>query len=179
MVNQLHNDGRSIFQNGALHMPLRYTICFLMFLVPLSCLSAETREIVLKDGSVISGEVIKFDGTHYTIQNSSLGKLTINSAEIAVIRTPVSKATNTTNESVTTISPGDISGMQQQLMSNQEIMGLINSLQNDPQVQAILADPEIMQAISMGNIQALMSNPKFKALLDNPTIKSITEKNTR
>ena len=77
------------------------------------------------------------------------------------------------------ISPGDIGAMQQQLMANQEIMALINSLQNDPQVQAILTDPELMQAIYAGNIEALLNNPKLKDLADNPTIKSITEKNTQ
>jgi hypothetical protein len=148
-----------------------------LFSVSLLCSATEQREIVLKDGSVVSGEVLKFDGTSYTIKSSSLGTVHINNAEISAIRTPSSQSANP--QDVVTISPGDISAMQQQLMSNQEIMALINSLQNDPQVQAILSDPELMQAIVAGNVDALLNNPKFKALLENPTVKSITEKSAQ
>ncbi|WP_455223234.1 hypothetical protein [Kaarinaea lacus] len=174
---RLPNTGRLILKNSAYPMLHRYSICFLLFLVSLSCLSAEQREIVLKDGSVITGEVQKFDGKQYTISSPSLGTVNINNAEVSAIRTPKSATENNTNGMA--ISPGDISAMQQQLMSNQEIMALINSLQNDPEVQAILNDPEVMQAIFAGNIQVLLNNPKFKDLLDNPTIKSIAEKSAQ
>lgn len=149
----------------------------LLFGAPLSCFAAEQREIVLKDGGVITGEVLKFDGTQYTINSSSLGTVNINNSEISTIRSP--SPTFKSNPDQMMISPGDIGAMQQQLMANQEIMALINSLQNDPQVQAILTDPELMQAIYAGNIEALLNNPKLKDLADNPTIKSITEKNTQ
>ena len=160
----------------SLHIVLRILTGVLLFIASLACVSAEQREIVLKDGSVITGEVIKFDGTQYTIKSSSLGTVDINNTEISAIRTPSS--TSSKNAGAMTLSPSDVSKMQQQLMANQEIMTLINALQNDPQVQAILSDPEVMQAIYAGNIQVLMDNPKFKGLLDNPTIKSITEKST-
>ena len=158
-------------------MRLRFLISILLLITPLVCFSGEQREIVLKDGSVITGEVLKFDGNHYTVNSLSLGTVNIGNAEVSVIRTPGSISDS--NKGAVSISPGEISAMQQQLMSNQEIMALINSLQHDPQVREILADPEIMQAISAGNIQALMNNPKFKTLLDNPTIQSITEKTPR
>jgi len=162
---------------GEATMKLKLITCLLLLAVPLSGLAADSREIVLKDGSVITGEVLKFDGTQYTISSASLGTVNINNAEIKEIRSPSSKPGG--HPGTTGISPADISAMQHQLMSNQEIMALINTLQNDPEVQAILSDPEVMQAISSGNIQALMSNPKFKSLLNNPTIKSIAEKSAK
>ena len=158
-------------------MRLRFLISILLLITPLVCFSGEQREIVLKDGSVITGEVLKYDGKQYTIKSPSLGTINVSNSEVSAIQTP-GVTTNNDADSMT-ISPGDISAMQQQLMSNQEVMALINSLQHDPQVREILADPEIMQAISAGNIQALMNNPKFKTLLDNPTIQSITEKTPR
>lgn len=160
-----------------MHTVLHKFILVLLLGAPLSCFAAEQREIVLKDGSVITGEVLKFDGTQYTINSSSLGTVNINNSEISTIRLPSS--TPKSNPDLMTISPSDIGAMQQQLMTNQEIMALINSLQNDPQVQAILSDPELMQAIYAGNIEELLNNPKLKDLADNPTIKSITEKNAQ
>lgn len=162
---------------GEATMKLRLITCILLLVVSLPGHAANSREIVLKDGSVITGDVLKFDGTQYTISSASLGTVNINNSEIKEIRSPSSKPSG--SPGVTGISPGEISAMQQQLMSNQEIMALINTLQNDPEVQAILTDPEVMQAIASGNIQALMSNPKFKSLLDNPTIKSIAEKSAQ
>jgi hypothetical protein len=158
---------------------MKFRLLILLLLVSASypCISGEQREIVLKDGSVITGEVLKFDGKHYTVNSPSLGTVNIDNAEVSVIRTPGS--TSNSKKSAAPISPGDITAMQQQLLANQEIMALINSLQNDPQVQAILSDPELMQAIYAGNIDALLNNPKLKNLADNPTIKSITEKNAR
>jgi len=158
---------------------MKYQLLILLLLVSATypCFSGEQREIVLKDGSVITGEVLKFDGNHYTVNSPSLGTVNIGNAEVSVIRTPGSISDS--NKGAVSISPGEISAMQQQLMSNQEIMALINTLQNDPQVQAILSDPELMQAIYAGNIDALLNNPKFKNLADNPTVKSITEKSAR
>jgi hypothetical protein len=152
----------------------------MLFRVPLFCLlltfslcgySAENREIVLKDGSVLTGEILSFDGSKYKIKSHSLGTVVIDGEEIRTIR---STSKSNSPDQQTTISQQGISTLQQQMLSNQDIMALINSLQNDPQVQAILADPQLMQAISSGDIQTLMNNPKFKEFMNNPAIKQIT-----
>ena len=154
-------------------MSLRIFIYSLLFSISVTSFAAEYREIVLKDGSVISGEVLDFDGSQYTIKSSSLGTVKLNSAQISAIRSPSGASLNSSQAG---FSQNDISAIQQQLLSNQDIMAMITSLQNDPQMQAILADPKIMQAIASGDMQTLMNEPKFKQLLDNSTIKQITEK---
>jgi hypothetical protein len=154
-------------------MSLRILLYSLLFSISFTSFAAEYREIVLKDGSVISGEVLNFDGSQYTIKSSSLGTVKLDSAQISTIRSPSGASLNSSQAG---FSQNDISSIQQQLLSNQDIMAMITSLQNDPQMQAILADPKIMQAIASGDMQTLMNEPKFKQLLDNSTIKQITEK---
>lgn len=156
-------------------MLLRMLFYFLMISISMASFAAEYREIVLKDGSVISGEVLNFDGKQYTIKSNSLGTVKLDSSQINAIRSPSGASLNSSQAG---FSQSDISAMQQQLLSNQDIMAMISSLQNDPQMQAILADPKIMQAIAAGDIQTLMNDPNFKQLLNNSTIKQITEKAT-
>ena len=61
-----------------------------------------------------------------------------------------------------------------QLMSDPAIMTLITSLQQDPQVQAVISDPEIRRAVQAGDLDALMSHPGFAALMRNATVRKIT-----
>ncbi len=71
---------------------------------------------------------------------------------------------------------GDTQALQQKMMSDPEIMNMIQSLQNDPDFQQILQDPEIMKAVSSGDINALMANPKFTRILDKKTVHDIGTK---
>ena len=52
-------------------------------------------------------------------------------------------------------------------------MSLVQALQDDPEMQALLSDPKFMAAAQAGDIGALLSDPRFMKLLDNPQIKEI------
>jgi len=71
---------------------------------------------------------------------------------------------------------GETQALQQQMLSDPEIMNMIQSLQNDPDFQQILQDPEIMKAVSSGDIAALMANQKFMRILNNKTVHDIGTK---
>ncbi|MBP7528447.1 MAG: hypothetical protein KA801_11000 [Syntrophorhabdaceae bacterium] len=71
---------------------------------------------------------------------------------------------------------GETQALQQQMMGNQEIMNLILSMQNDPDVQKVLQDPEIMKAVSNGDINFLTANPGFMQLLDKKAVHDIGTK---
>jgi hypothetical protein len=62
------------------------------------------------------------------------------------------------------------------MLSDQEVMGMIQSLKDDPQFTKILEDPEIMNAVQSGDAASLMANPKFLQLLNNPTVRDIQQK---
>jgi len=150
---------------------MKHLIMGLLFLFGISLVSAfggEIKEIQLKDGSVIYGEIISFSSGVFTLRSKDLGTVKIEESKIQAIRSRVPVA-----------GKGDqIQQLQQRMMSDEEVVQMILSLQNDPDVQKILEDPEIMKAVNAGDINALLSNPKFMKLLENPTIQDIRKKVT-
>jgi Tfp pilus assembly ATPase PilU len=71
---------------------------------------------------------------------------------------------------------GEVSSLQEKMMSDKEIMSLIQSLQNDSEFQRILEDPEVMKAVNSGDIAALMANARFMKLFNNSTLREIQSK---
>ncbi len=70
----------------------------------------------------------------------------------------------------------DTQALQRQMLGNPEIMALIMSLQNDPDVQQVLSDPEIMKAINAGDLSTLMASPGFMRILDKQAVRDIGTK---
>lgn len=128
--------------------------------------AAETRIIELTDGSTLTGEVVSLADGVYTVRSNALGTIKINEAKVRAIRLKgkVQAAT------------GDIKSLQDSMLGQADIMGLIQGLQNDPEFQKVLADPEIMKAAQAGDIATLMSNPKFMRLMNNQTVREIQKK---
>jgi hypothetical protein len=142
--------------------------------------AGEVREIELKDGSVICGEIVSFKGGIYTLKSSTLGTVKIEESKIRVIRfKPSVKAKGKQKNSAQTSSKAKVQALQQLMMGDKEIVSMILSLLNDPEVQKILEDPSIIKAVNSGDIEALISNPKFMKLLDNPAVKDISKKTAK
>ncbi len=135
------------------------------------------RVIVLKDGSRIRGEIISVEDGLYRIESDSMGTILLGSNQIQSILFGSSS-----EESGSLPAEGSLSAegsqsrlqsIQSTIMSNPGIMSSIVELQNDPQMQAVLADPEVMRAIQNFNLEALARNPRIKALMNNPKVKRI------
>jgi len=139
-------------------------------LVAMASSAAEIKEIELADGSVITGEVLSLNSGVYTIRTGSLGTIKIDDAKVRTIRPLGTQSSRQSGQA------GDIKSLQNKLMSDQEVMGMIESLKDDPQFKKILEDPEVMNAVNSGDTASLMANPKFLQLLQNPTIRDIQQK---
>jgi len=154
-------------------------ICFIILCVSLSgtlCADGPT-EIELIDGSVLSGEIISFREGVYTVRSSSLGTIEINESQIRLIRVqPSETATGKTAVPTNTSVDKELKTLQEAITSDQQIMQMIISLQNDPDIQDLLQDTVIMEAVSSGDINTLMSNPKFRKILEKPDIQHIQRK---
>jgi hypothetical protein len=72
-----------------------------------------------------------------------------------------------------------VTGMQGALMADETSRQQVLSLQDDPQIRAILDDPATMRAVQSGDLNALMNDPKLRALLDHPTVRALVEQQTR
>jgi len=139
--------------------------------------AGQFSEIELVDGGVIRGEIVsKSDGV-YVVKSDSLGTLKVKESEIRVIRVV---STGATEKEIVSAPKGaaasEIQSLQQSMMNNDEVMGLVMSLQKNPKMQELLKDPGFMKAVSAGDITTLMANPKFIELLNNPEIKEIRKK---
>ena len=144
-----------------------------------SLFAGGSTEVKLTDGSVISGEIVSFSDGVYTVRSGILGTIKINESKIELIRqkSPATTAGKAVNPSKTSTNE-KVQSIQESIMSDQNIMALIFSLQNDPDIQELLNDPVILNAVNSGDFTALMSNPKFINILQNPTIKKIQKKVT-
>jgi hypothetical protein len=154
-------------------MKRRFAWVLLIGLGLVGAAAGEVSRIELRDGSIISGEVVGFADGRYLVQSPALGQVTIDQSQIRSLQ-PGAPA------------GGDPSGyggygaqimdLQQQLIGDAQIIGMITTLQSDPQVQAALADPEFMRLVASGNLGALQSNPRFKALMSSSRFRALQER---
>jgi len=131
----------------------------------------EIKEIELTDGSIITGEVLSLSSGVYTIRTGSLGTLRIEDAKIRAIRPQTSSSSPRPAGQA-----AEIKTLQDKMLGSGEIMGMIESLKEDPQFKKALEDPAVLKAVESGDIASLMSNPKFLQLLQNPTVQDIQQK---
>jgi hypothetical protein len=134
----------------------------LVFLLVATVAQAETYRWTDNDGTV-----------HFS---DSLGNVPVNYRNIA-------KPTNSINavstaeprqraESQGSIAP-QVEDLKGRMLQDEGVMALISSLQNDPEMQALLGDPVIIHAIQAGDIGTLINNPDFLKLLNNPRVREI------
>jgi hypothetical protein len=133
--------------------------------------AAEIKEIELIDGSVITGEVLSLSSGVYTIRTGSLGTLKIDDAKVRAIR-PQGSSSSPPQAG----HAKDVKSLKDKMMSDREVMSMIESLKDDPQFKKMLEDPAIMNAVNTGDLAALMANPQFLQLLQNPTVQDIQQK---
>lgn len=132
--------------------------------------SGSPQTIVLQDGSQLTGEVLSLNGGTYQIRTASMGVLAVPQNTVLSIGGSGTSAGATTDYSA---AAAELQGLQQSIASNPAIMQTIQSLQSDPQFQAILQDPEIMQAVQSGNFGALSQNPKIQQLMNHSAVQGI------
>jgi hypothetical protein len=148
-------------------MPSRFAWVLLIGIVQVGAAAGEVSRIELRDGSIISGEVVGFADGRYLVESPALGRVTIDQSQIRS-RQPGGAA----GGGPEAYGP-KITDLQRQMMGDAEIMGMITPLQSDPQVQAAPADPELMRLVASGNVGALQSNPRVKALMSSLALRAL------
>ena len=119
------------------------SLILILFISAVTANAGEAREIELIDGSIITGEVLSLVGGICTIKSDSLGMIKLDESKIRAIR--AKSAGHGARKDVVSASGGEVRSLQEKMMSDKEIMSLIQSLQNDPKFQRILQDPEVME----------------------------------
>ncbi|MDH4161253.1 MAG: hypothetical protein OEW15_01020 [Nitrospirota bacterium] len=159
---------------------MKRTVPFILMILTVLVLSAgmlsagELKVIELYDGTVLTGEVLSLSTGVYTIRTESMGTVTVKDTSVRVIRAKGSGVSSPPADHA-----AQVQSLQKQMIADQEIMSMIQSLKDDPSFQKAMEDPAIMQAVTAGDIATLLANPKFLELMNNSTVKSIQQKVTK
>lgn len=155
---------------------LATVLCLILILLLVRDVHAgEVRDIELIDGSIITGEVLSLTRGVYTVRSGSLGTVRIEEAKVRSIRSRSAPDHVGTTETATSAA-NEARSLQDKMMSDQEIMTMIQSLQDNPAFQKLLEDPAVMKAVSSQDVPALMANPQFMRLLNDPAVRAIEKK---
>ena len=143
------------------------------------CGTASAAMLVLNDGTVIHGDIKTLQDDVYTVETVSLGTLRVRKQTIRTIDHDAGQTNGSpANGSPTTGSSANAAALQAtqlRILQDPGLLSTIQSLQNDPDVQAVLADPEIVSALASGNFAALMNHPKIIALTSNSKIREVVD----
>ncbi|MGB5452427.1 MAG: hypothetical protein WBM71_00945 [Sedimenticolaceae bacterium] len=137
------------------------------------------RIIELNDGSRIAGEILAYESGVYTIQSDTLGQLHIPDESIRAIRSDRSKPAPAGGAlvAVPRASTGtQFAEIQSRILNDPNLLAIVMSLQNDPQLLSILNDPVLMRAIAAGDLESLLSSPKILELEDHQTIQQLLQR---
>ena len=169
-----------------------YFALIFLSLSPLT-FAATSKQIALKDGSLIKGELVSFENGLYTIQTENLGRLQLpevnvvsiaNEGAIAQAAPPMAQQT--------AAAPGfsnKVSAMQTKIMGDPQAMQTVQAMAEDPEIAAMISDPNFVKQLTAAvsnndmnsvadnpNIQRLMSNPKMQAFIQQLQGKSEAQK---
>jgi hypothetical protein len=149
------------------------------------CGVASAATIVLRDGTVIHGEIESLQNGVYTIETDSLGAVRVSEQQVRSIDQGAASAPAPPSASRAVPAPGggppesaalgslDAQAVQSRILQDPQLLAMLLALQNDPDVLAVLADPEIAKEIAAGDFTALMDNPKMIALMNNEKLREI------
>lgn len=142
--------------------------------LPVPLASADSR-IELRDGSVLTGELVGIGEGGFRVRTPLLGELEISESDVLAIR-PVESGSPARSSSEPATGQGyqsEIAGIQQRMFADPAIVSSISALQSDPELQALLMDPEFSRRVISGDLQALSTDPRFIRLMKHPAIQAI------
>jgi len=131
------------------------------------------RIIELNDGSRIAGEILAFESGVYTIQSDTLGQLHIPDESIRAIRSEAAPAGGMLVAVPRPSTGAQFAEIQSRILNDPNLLTIVMSLQNDPQLLSILNDPVVMRAIAAGDLESLQTNPKIRELEGHQTIQQL------
>lgn len=140
------------------------------------CGPASAANVVLKDGTVIHGKIESLRDGVYTVRTDSLGTVRVRQQQVRSIDESdgAAKASQAAPPSRSASPPAAV---QQRLKSgiseDPKLLQRVLALQNDRQMQAVLADPNLMKEIAAGDYTALKNDPKIIALMRDENVRAI------
>jgi hypothetical protein len=144
--------------------------------------AGSTKQIALKDGSVIKGELVSFENGIYTVQTDNLGQLQLPEANVLSVanETIVAQAPQVAGQAGSTPNfSNKVSAMQNQIMQDPHAMQTVQAMAEDPEIAAMISDPDFVKqltaAVSDNNVESVADNPKIQRLMSNPKMQALIQ----
>ena len=131
--------------------------------------------VMLRDGTVIHGEIKSLQDDVYTVETDSLGTIRVRKQELRSIDEggePMSAAGVESSTHGSSPATGEFDATQSRIMQDPKLLATVLALQDDPDV---MADPEIIKAMAAGDYSGLMNNPKIVTLMRNAKMREIID----
>lgn len=166
--------------------------------------SKERQVFELQDGTTITGVLLGTNEKGFKIHSKSMGTIHIPMKELkkmnpymqpeSTTQSTISKAmaeyAATRNLSSTPpqdgnqreipspnpMNPGLIKSIQDTMMQDTEIMGLLYTMQQDPQLMQALQDPQLLNLIRKGDLKGMQKHSAFKKLESNKQIREVLDR---
>ncbi len=139
------------------------------------------KTIQLKDGSMLKGEIIKFENSVYTIYTETFGEIEIEDANILSITSAQVPSAMVLPQQAqqNPLEGANINAQAQQIqnsiMSDPALMESMKNIAENEEIKSILSDPNLIKDIMTldpkkihdnKEVQQLMNNPEFEALMN-------------
>ncbi len=125
------------------------------------------RSFHLKDGSVVSGQLVGMEAGHYLVESPILGTIRIREEDLLAM-TPPGVSISQPNGPADGGFSQQVDTVRGQILGNPALLQEVQALGNNPRVQAVLNDPSLLGALMSGNLQALEGNPQLQGLMQDP-----------
>ncbi|MBL8012824.1 MAG: hypothetical protein JNN05_03155 [Candidatus Omnitrophica bacterium] len=162
------------------------SIAFIVIAVPAS-FAGSAKNITLKDGSVIKGELVSFEKGTYILQTENLGRLqlpesnvvSISNGNISTQQLPQATPTSAIGTPGSSGFSGQVAAMQSQIMANPDTMKAVQAMAEDPEILSLVSDPNFVQqltaAVNSNNMESVANDPKLQKLMQNSKIQALIQ----
>jgi hypothetical protein len=137
---------------------------------------AGPSRVELTDGSVLTGDLVGYANGCYTLHSPTLGDVSLEESKVRSVQPGVTGGAGGLGlGGVGTQADlaSQLQATQQRLVADPAVFRMIQALQNDPEIQGVLADPAFLALIASGNLQAIQRDPRIQALLARPGVWAI------
>ncbi|MFA5039457.1 MAG: hypothetical protein WC732_07230 [Candidatus Omnitrophota bacterium] len=126
----------------------------------IACAQSSNSDVTIKlrDGSVIVGQVLGKDGSHYRVITTSMGIVNVRDADIVAMDDK---------------NAPDWEKYQKAITNDPQSMQAIQNLSESREVMEMMADPKVKDAIARQDVEYLQNNAKFLKFMENPSVKTI------
>ena len=74
------------------------------------------------------------------------------------------------------LDPEQIRVIQKRILDDPEMLPIILSLRNDPEMRKIVNDPEVAATLQAGDLSMLVNDPRFVQLLGKPQMRELVRR---